>query len=124
MVTVLVIDDDADMRMLVSIFLNNLDYDVLEARDGIEGESIALARQPDIILLDLMMSKQDGFITCANLRSRGFAGHILVLSAVPAAKGRQKALDSGANEYMEKPINPPNLRQQLERAQSAHMHGD
>src|SRR5579859_1981387 len=116
MVAVLVIDDDVEIRKLVSIFLKRLNYDILEASDGLEGESIALAKHPEIILLDLMMHNQDGFTTCTNLRSKGFSGYIMVVSAVSMSAGKDKALASGADAYMQKPINPPALRLYLERA--------
>ncbi len=116
MASVLLIDDDDDIRELVTLFLKYLNYDILEASDGKEGEIIALSKRPEIILVDLMMRIQDGYTTCANLRKQGFDGYILVVSAVFKADGKEKALACGADEYMQKPINPPALRTYLERA--------
>jgi two-component system alkaline phosphatase synthesis response regulator PhoP len=117
MLKVLLIDDDAGIRKLLSLFLTKLDCDVLEASDGDEGESKALENRPEIVLLDVMLGRQDGYTTCAHLRDSGFSGYVLMVTAVPAADGRDKALRFGANAYMEKPITLPGLRLHIQQAQ-------
>ncbi len=117
MVKVLIIDDDTDMRSLLSIFLSRLDCEVEQASDGDDGEGKALEIRPALVLLDVMLGRQDGYTTCANLRSKGFTGYILMVTAVPSKDGKEKALQCGANAYMEKPINLPALRLHLECAQ-------
>ncbi len=115
MVSVLMIDDDPQMRKLVSLFLRRMDYEFIETGDSVDGEAIALNHRPDIVLLDLMMGKQDGYTTCKNLREKGFTGYVLILSGVPATEGKAKALFAGADAYLEKPVNPLALRLYIEQ---------
>jgi CheY-like chemotaxis protein len=82
MVSVLLIDDDPDVRALMAVLLNRLGCQALFAPDGVEGQALALQAQPDLILLDIMMNGQNGYKTCANLRAQGYAGRIMMVSAI------------------------------------------
>jgi CheY-like chemotaxis protein len=114
MATVLIIDDDPDLRLLTRRLVQTLGAATIEARNGEEGEMIALQQNPDLILLDIMMPVQDGLITCANLRQHGFSGAIVLMSAMPEAAGRQQAADCGASGYISKPMNRAILKEHLE----------
>ena len=65
---ILVIDDDPAISELVSINLEMAGYDVSQASDGIKGQALAVQIQPDLIMLDLMLPKVDGFTVCQRLR--------------------------------------------------------
>jgi two-component system response regulator RpaA len=101
---VLVVDDDPAIRLVTKRLLRLLKCDVYEAKDGVEGEAIALELQPDLVLLDIMMPNQDGYETCIRLRAAGFDRPILMFSALLRNNERAYALQIGANEYVQKPI--------------------
>jgi DNA-binding response OmpR family regulator len=115
MFTVLTIDDDLQLRTLMAILLTKLGCVSLGARNGIEGQTMTLETRPDLILVDIMMDDQDGYITCEKLRAQGYNGHILLVSA--------KSLDidlfvrSGANGYVQKPLTLAILRNHLNSIQ-------
>jgi DNA-binding response OmpR family regulator len=104
MPTVLVVDDDDNVRTLTRMMLTRRGHNVLEAADGIEGEVIALRDQPDIVLLDVMMTPQDGFTTCANMRTKGYTGRIVMITALHQQHGESTARQCGADNYFLKPM--------------------
>jgi two-component system, OmpR family, response regulator len=102
--TILVVDDDPTVRTMHCLLLTRKGYLVLEAANGSEAEFITEGIGLDLILLDIMMPVQDGFVTCANLRTKGYAGQILFVSAFPGMDN-EKARQHGANGYIPKPTN-------------------
>ncbi len=114
MYTVLVIDDDVDMRTLMGVLLKRCGCNVISAANGFEGQKLALESHPDLILLDIMMEGQDGCVTCANLRALGHTGPILLISAIEARAGKHKSQECGADGYWQKPIRPAFLKEQIE----------
>ncbi len=104
MPTILVVDDDISVRAMTRLFLTRKGYAVLEAINGLEAESIAEAESPDLILLDIMMPDQDGFITCANLRTKGYTRPIMLITALHFMRGETQAEECGANGYLRKPV--------------------
>jgi CheY-like chemotaxis protein len=115
----LLIDDDPMMRLLASRMFNLLECQALEATGGVEGESMAFELAPDIILLDIMMPDQDGYETCINLRAKGYTGTILLTSTLQETLGRRKAIEVGANAYVQKPVNRDTLKHYLETVQAS-----
>ena len=67
-ISILLIEDDRDMRDLVARHLEHSGFDVQKAEDGIKGQALALQYSPDLILLDIMMPKLDGVETCKMIR--------------------------------------------------------
>ena len=114
MTTVLVVDDDPALRVLMIRVLQRMGYTTDDATNGIEAEQNALRHNPDVILMDLMMPLQDGYETCANLRKQGYTGHIIVISALEDTNSRSKATQHGANDYLAKPVEFEVLRERLE----------
>lgn len=110
---VLIVDDDPAIRLVTKRMLKNLKCEVLEAKDGLEGERVALEHNPDLILLDIMMPMQDGYETCTHLRQRGFQGCILLFSALVRENERGRAAAAGASGYLQKPITREELSQML-----------
>jgi len=119
----LIIEDERPMRTALADALAGEGYRVLTAADGQEGLDRALAEKPDLILLDLMMPKLDGFTLCAELRRLGRAVPVLMLTAKGQIEDRVKGLDAGADDYLVKPFSTEELlarvRAILRRAQKA-----
>jgi CheY-like chemotaxis protein len=111
---VLIVDDDPAIRLVTKRLLKNMKYEPMEARDGLEGERIAIESMPDLILLDIMMPMQDGYETCARLRAKGFEKPILLFSALLRENERGRARSVGANGYIQKPITQDELRRYLD----------
>ena len=113
--TVLIVDDDMDWRLLLRQRLIQSNCETLQARNGEEGESMAMDKQPDLVLLDIMMPIQDGYQTCKNLRDKGYTGRIVLMSAMKEDVGQQKATDCQANGYLQKPIASQTLKLHLDQ---------
>jgi CheY-like chemotaxis protein len=110
MLNVLVVDDDADMRLLTRRLLTMLGCESTEARNGVEGEQLALEHNPDLVLLDIMMPVQDGYDTCDRLRQMNYTGPIILMSAMQETTGKRKAAECGATAYIQKPMTRDNLK--------------
>ncbi|MEP7289119.1 MAG: response regulator [Chloroflexota bacterium] len=110
MLTVLVVDDDPDMRLLTRRLLTMLGCESSEARNGIEAETIALATKPDLILLDIMMPVRDGYETCLRLREQNYSGAVILMSAMQEATGKARAAECGATAFMQKPMTRISLK--------------
>jgi len=102
--TILVVDDDDNLRSLARLLLTAMGHQPVLVPDGIQGEALALETQPDLILLDIMLPDQSGYQTCTNLRAKGFTGQIFLISAMHELEGRRKAEECGADAYIQKPI--------------------
>ena len=91
---ILLIEDDQDMRDLVSGHLEHSGFDVQRADDGIKGQALALQYTPDLILLDLMLPKVDGLTLCQRLRrdDRTAGIPILMLTALGGTKDKVLSL--------------------------------
>ena len=108
MPTVLVVDDAPDNRMILSELLKPL-YRVIEAPDGETAMRMAAAEQPDIILLDVVMTGMSGFDVCRQLKSQGQTRGISVifLTSLNAPEDETRGLVLGGVDYITKPVNPP-----------------
>ncbi|GAC1347336.1 MAG: hypothetical protein NVSMB27_12530 [Ktedonobacteraceae bacterium] len=111
MIRVLVVDDEADILRLIEIKLRKAGFEVLTARDGQEGLDKALAEKPDLLLLDVMMPRRDGYSVVAEVkRELGADSPIMILLT---ARGQEadvvKGLTSGADDYIIKPFSPREL---------------
>src|SRR6266849_3529895 len=106
---VLIIEDELPMRTALQDCLASEGYRVLGAADGERGLAHALQDKPDLILLDIMMPRLDGYSVCAELRRRGNAVPILMLTAKGQVEDRVKGLDAGADESrcISRPRNSP-----------------
>ncbi len=106
--TLLIVDDDVEIRELLGQFLSKYDYNVLLAQDGIEMFEHFEAQAIDLIILDIMMPGDDGLTLCQKLRTRTNTP-ILMLSAVNEETDRIVGLEMGADDYLAKPFNPREL---------------
>jgi DNA-binding response OmpR family regulator len=121
MTRVLVIDDEAPIRLLCRVNLEAEGMEVLEASDGPTGLEKARNEEPDVILLDVMMPGLDGWQVAEELidSDRTSAIPIVFLTARAEARDRARGLDLGGIDYVTKPFNPvelaPLVRELLER---------
>ena len=106
---ILIIEDELPMRTALHDVLVGEEYRVLTAPDGESGLRRALAEKPDLILLDIMMPKLDGFALCAELRRLSNSVPILMLTAKGQVEDRVTGLDAGADDYLVKPFSTEEL---------------
>jgi CheY-like chemotaxis protein/phosphoribosyl 1,2-cyclic phosphodiesterase len=120
--SVLVIDDDEDLLILVRKALTKAGHRVLEASNGHDGLALALSERPDLLLLDLKMPPPDGFEVLRRLRAREEtrALPVIVLTALGDEESARESFDLGATDFLNKPFSPPQLDA---RVRSCFAHG-
>lgn len=106
---ILIIEDETPMRTALADVLEGEGYRALTAADGEIGLCKAVAEKPDLILLDIMMPRLDGFAVCAELRRLGNAVPVLMLTAKSQIEDRVTGLDAGADDYLVKPFSTEEL---------------
>ena len=106
---ILIIEDELPMRTALADLLTSEGHRVLVAADGAAGLARALAEQPDLILLDVMMPRLDGFALAGELRRLGRSTPILMLTAKGQVDDRVRGLDAGADDYLVKPFSGEEL---------------
>ncbi len=112
---VLIIEDDAENRRVISDLFRREDWKVLEANDGDVGLELALRDRPELILCDLLMPRSNGFQVCRAIREQLQPTKIIVVSGRDYGVDRTSALQAGADEYLLKPINWELLSSTIER---------
>src|SRR5690606_9574170 len=114
---VLIVDDEDLTGILLSQVLERANVgpvEVLMAEDGEEAVQMARQSRPDLVLLDLLLPKMNGYEVCKQLRAiPDYMPHIIILTARGQNTDRQQAKDSGANDFRTKPFNPSGLLAQL-----------
>jgi len=112
---VLIVEDNADLRLFMREELLG-QYDVIEAENGRLGLSIAIERNPDLVITDVMMPEMDGFELCRKLREESETSHIpiVILTAKSSENHKIEGAESGADVYFTKPLNMRRLRVQIE----------
>jgi DNA-binding response OmpR family regulator len=103
--TILLVEDENEIRVLLSQYLRNEGYRVQTAADGVEALERLQREFPDLILLDVMLPDIDGFTICRNIRERSDAP-IFFVSARRDAEDIIQGLDTGADDYIVKPFDP------------------
>lgn len=116
--TVLIVDDDPNLRMLLSYALEQEGYITIEAQDGIE--AIQIVKQhgpPTVILMDAVMPRLDGIACCTKLQSfyQEKCPPIIFITALADVKSIDQAFQVGARDFVTKPIHWPILRERLKR---------
>lgn len=106
--TILIVDDEKEIRNLIAIYLKNEGYDVLEASDGEEGLSLLKKHSVHLIVLDIMMPNVDGIEMCMKVREIAEMP-IIMLSAKSQDMDKITGLTLGADDYVTKPFNPLEL---------------
>ncbi|NIJ10851.1 DNA-binding response OmpR family regulator [Saccharomonospora amisosensis] len=111
MTTILVVDDDADIRDLVAFKLEMSGYDVNTVGDGPAALSAIADNQPDLVVLDVMMPGMSGYDVCRQLREEPATRHLPIIMLTARAQDRDvdTGFSSGADDYVVKPFNPQEL---------------
>lgn len=106
--TILVVDDEAEIRNLLEIYLSNEGYEVIKVSNGEEAIEIVNSKDIKLIVLDVMMPKMDGIETCKRIREK-MNIPILMLSAKSEDMDKIQGIMTGADDYITKPFNPLEL---------------
>lgn len=112
---ILIVDDDPDILDALTMILESQNYEVITARDGVEGLANFKAEIPDLMILDLLMPKMDGFSVLKELQDPRWSKYknipILILTSVREEASRRRyeletGLQLGVDDYVEKPMPP------------------
>ena len=113
---ILVVDDDPDLVETIALMLESKGCEVGKAYDGIEGEESIKERRPDLVILDIMMPRKDGYVLCAELKANDETRDIPVIlltavgEAVPTTRySHADGMSTEADEYIPKPIDTEGL---------------
>ena len=106
--TILIVDDEKEIRDLIEIYLKNEGYSTLKASDGFEALSLLKSREVQLIILDVMMPNMDGIRACMKIREERNTP-IIMLSAKSEDMDKIMGLTTGADDYITKPFNPLEL---------------
>ena len=109
MARILIIEDETPMRTALKDVIENEGYRAITAADGESGLKRAVEEKPDLILLDVMMPRLDGYEVCAELRRLANPVPILMLTAKGQVEDRVSGLDAGADDYLVKPFSTEEL---------------
>jgi CheY-like chemotaxis protein len=114
---ILIVEDNEDNLYLIGFIVKKGGYNVIEARNGHEGVELAGKEKPDIILMDIQLPDFDGLETTRRIRKSDSVSDIpiIALTSYAMAGDKQKALEAGCNGYIEKPINPSNIMEEIEK---------
>ncbi len=113
---VLIADDDEDILSLVAFRLERSGYQVVTATDGEEAFALALERQPNLAILDVMMPKLDGYELTKKLREEEATRSIpvVLLTARVQEADVARGFEAGADDYIKKPFSPQELRARVQ----------
>lgn len=108
MYKILIVDDEKEIRKAIAIYLDNKDYQIIEASDGKKAVDISDSENIDLILMDIMMPIMDGVEATKIIREKSNVP-IIFLSAKSEDEDKINGLDIGADDYITKPFNPDEL---------------
>lgn len=111
--TILIIEDETSIQNIIKAFLEDAGYTVVLADDGVEGISKYHECHPDLVLLDLMLPKVDGFTICEILRKETITP-IIMLTALDDDDSQMKGFDALADDYITKPFSMPLVLRRIE----------
>jgi len=108
---ILIVEDDRDIVEMIEYNLREEGYETVSAFDGEEGVNVAKTKQPDLIILDIMLPVIDGFEVCRILKNEDTTAHIpiIILSAKSQEVDKVVGLELGADDYVTKPFSPREL---------------
>jgi CheY-like chemotaxis protein len=121
---ILVVDDDPDIIDATKMVLESKGYQVVTARDGVEGLATLRSEKPDLLILDLLMPKMDGFAVCKELQDPRWGRFrdvpILIQTSVREEASRRRyeletGLALGVDDYIEKPVSPDVLLSRVDK---------
>ncbi len=103
-IKILIVDDDSDIRFLLSKTLKKAGYNVIEAADGFEGIESVREHKPDLVILDIMMPRMSGWEACDKIKEIDPYLPIAILTIKGAEPDEVKSFVSGANRHITKPM--------------------
>jgi len=119
---VLIVDDDPDMVETLGMMLESKGYEVGKAYDGIEGDEAVRRRNPDLLVLDVMMPRKDGYTLCAELKKNSSTRHIPIILLTAVGEAVQTTsythadgMAMEADDYIPKPVDTKTLVAAIER---------
>lgn len=114
---ILVVEDNQDNMTLIVDVLLSLNYEVLQATDGLRGLEMVDSERPDLILMDLSLPKMDGWTATRKVKAENDlkAIPIIALTAHAMVGDRERALEAGCDDYISKPINLQELADKLKK---------
>jgi DNA-binding response OmpR family regulator len=119
---VLIVDDDPDLVETVAMMLESKGFEVGKAYDGIEGEDAIKKRRPDVLILDVMMPRKNGYQLCKELKSNKWTSDIPVIlltavgEAVPTTTySHAEGMATEAEDYIPKPVDAATLAEAVQR---------
>jgi CheY-like chemotaxis protein len=117
MTKVLVIEDNEKNRYLISFILKAEGFDVIEAITGEGGVEMAIRESPDLVLMDIQLPGIDGYEATRQIRASPVNGNIpiVALTSYAMSGDRKRALSAGCNGYVEKPINPDTIIDEIRK---------
>jgi len=128
MYRILIVDDDPDIRTLVAVTLGD-SHAIMEAADGVDAISLARKEAFDLVLLDVMMPRMDGFEACRQLKGDPLTTNtpVIMLTARGTREDLDRGREAGADDYFVKPFSPIALldkrAQVLEKGRGEKAHG-
>jgi DNA-binding response OmpR family regulator len=123
--TILLVEDENEFRQMLKIRLEANSYSVLEAGDGIEGLNMARKHKPDLIILDIMLPKMDGYRVARLLKFDTHYRHIpiIMLTARVQDVDRENGMSAGADVYLTKPFDAQELEKSIADLLARTKHG-
>lgn len=118
---ILIVEDHADIRKLLHMTLEFEDYEILEASDGDRGWELAQEKQPDVILLDVMMpGTRNGLDICRSVKATPSLRHtkVVMLTARGQSQDRAAGFTAGADDYLVKPFSTLQVLETLRRVEA------
>jgi two-component system cell cycle response regulator DivK len=114
---VLIIEDNEDNMYMIKFILENNQMEVIMAETGVDGYAKALKERPDLILMDIQLPDINGIEVTKRIRqsSVGNTIPILAISSYAMVGDKQKALSAGCTGYIEKPINPETIMDEIKK---------
>jgi len=113
MKTVLIVDDEPDILILLRLALEVAGYSTVEASDGEEALEVIRSEHPDVVLLDVMMPGMDGWATLEHLGETGEHPRVIMVTARTASRDRDRAIAMGADDFVTKPFEPAELVERM-----------
>lgn len=111
---ILLVEDEANLRRTLGDLLKSDGYSVETSGDGLEAQELAMSRAFDLIILDVMLPSRSGFDVCTHLRKNDIKTPILMLTARSELNNKVHGLKSGADDYLTKPFETPELQARIE----------
>ena len=113
---ILIVDDDPDIQEMLRDRLEFLSYDVITASDGVEGTARIEADQPDLVLLDILMPRMDGFGVLGEIAARELDVTVMMITAHGTVQTAVQAMQDGAFDFLQKPFQPEDVERKVRRA--------